>query len=83
MQNLIKVTDFRNGAYPTKQYKNPFYENAFLVSQAIGNQFVVKNHDKLFYLTTDTRVQDMQTGELKKHLFLICKKDCVVVQENI
>lgn len=78
---LVKVIDFKNGAYPIKDYRNgkPYSENAFLVSQAINSELHVTEHCKLYFKTIDTQVKD-GFGRLINHTFLICKKDCVIIQ---
>lgn len=79
---LVKVIDFKNGAYPIKEVRNrtAYSENAFFVSQAVGSDLHVKNHCKLYFKTIDTMAKD-QYGRLMKYTFLICKKDCIVLKE--
>lgn len=72
----VQVIDYRNGAYPITEMRNGthYSEAQFLVKNALAKKLQVVNHCNLFYKTVDTFVNNFPKS------FLICKKDCLVLQ---
>ena len=68
----VKITDYKNGAYPLIE-KGGYLtgENSVLLQKNIGQAVPVIEHGNNFYITT-------QNCSRK---FLICKKDCIVLQQ--
>lgn len=68
----VKITDYKNGAYPLAERGGYLTdENSVIVKQNIGQAVPVIEHGNNFYVTT-------QNCSRK---FLICKKDCIVLQQ--